>query len=99
MTQLILILNFSVSNYLPLIRRDSVTHMHDLAVYAKLPFGRDSSPENSTIFNCILTGFTFSSVLLLFPLLMTFFIFIHGIMTNIVFFVCEKQVNNLPLVF
>ena len=94
MTQLslTLVLNFSVSDYLPLMRRDSVTHMHGLAVYVKeeLPFGRDSSPENSTIFNCILTGFTSSSVLLLFPLLMTFFIFIHGVMMNIVFFVCEN---------
>ena len=32
--------NFSVRDYLPLIRNDSSTHMHDLAVYLKegLPF-------------------------------------------------------------
>ena len=32
--------NFSVRGYFPLIRRDSVTHMHGLAVYVKegLPF-------------------------------------------------------------
>ena len=42
--------NFSVRGYLPLIRIDSNTHMHGLAVYVKegLPFARDLSPENST---------------------------------------------------
>ena len=47
MTQLIV--NFSVRGYLPLIRKDSVTHMHGLAVYVKegLPFARDLSLENS----------------------------------------------------
>ena len=41
--------NFSVTGYLPLIRKDSGTHMHGLAVYVKegLPFARDSSLENS----------------------------------------------------
>ena len=40
--------NFSVRGYLPLIRKDSSTHMHGLAVYAKgLPFARDLSLENS----------------------------------------------------
>ena len=41
--------NFSVRDYLPLIRKDSVTHMHGLAVYVKkgFPFGRDLSLENS----------------------------------------------------
>ena len=41
--------NFSVRGYLPLIRKDSTTHMHDLAVFVKegLPFARDLSLENS----------------------------------------------------
>ena len=41
--------NFSVRGYLPLIRKDSGTHMHGLAVYVKerLPFVRDVSLENS----------------------------------------------------
>ena len=41
--------NFSVRGYLPLIRKDSGTHMHGLAVYVKegLPFTRDLSLENS----------------------------------------------------
>ena len=41
--------NFSVRGYLPLIQKDSSTHMHCLAVYVKegLPFARDLSLENS----------------------------------------------------
>ena len=41
--------NFSVTGYLPLIRKDSSTHMHGLAVYVKegLPFAWDLSLENS----------------------------------------------------
>ena len=41
--------NFSVRGYLPLIRKDSSTHMHGLAVSVKegLPFARDLSLENS----------------------------------------------------
>ena len=41
--------NFSVRGYLPLIRKDSITHIHDLAVYVKegLPFAQDLSLENS----------------------------------------------------
>ena len=40
---------FPVRGYLPLIRMDSITHMHGLAVYVKegLPFARDLSLENS----------------------------------------------------
>ena len=41
--------NFSGRGYLPLIWKDSVTHMHGLAVYVKerLPFAQDLSLENS----------------------------------------------------
>ena len=41
--------NFSVRGYLPLIRKDSVTHVHGLDVYVKkgLPFARDLSLESS----------------------------------------------------
>ena len=41
--------NFSVRGYLPLIRKDSTTHIHGLAVYVKErpPFARDLSLENS----------------------------------------------------
>ena len=41
--------NFSVRGYLPLVGKDSSTHMHDLSVYMKegLPFAKDLSLENS----------------------------------------------------
>ena len=41
--------NFSVKGYLPLIPKDSSTHMHGLAVYVKegFPFAWDLSLENS----------------------------------------------------
>ena len=41
--------NFSVGGYLPLIRKDSSTYMHGLAVYVRegLSFARDLSLENS----------------------------------------------------
>ena len=41
--------NFYVRVYLPLIRKDSNTHMHGVAVFVKegLPFARDLSLENS----------------------------------------------------
>ena len=41
--------NFSMRGYLPLIRKDSGTHMHGLTVYVTegLPFARDLSLENS----------------------------------------------------
>ena len=41
--------NFSLRGYLPLIQKDSSTHMHGLAVYVKegLPFAQDLSLENS----------------------------------------------------
>ena len=44
--------NFSMRGYLPLIRKDSSTHMQGLAVYVKegLPFAQDVSLENSADF-------------------------------------------------
>ena len=41
--------NFSGRGYLPLIKKDSTTHMHGLAVYVKewLPFAWDLSLETS----------------------------------------------------
>ena len=41
--------NFSLRGYLSLIRKDSITHMHGLAVYVKegLSFAHDLSLENS----------------------------------------------------
>ena len=73
--------NFSVKSYLPLIQEDSSTHMHGLAVYLKegLPFAWDVSLENSAdSLIMLLIGFTSLIVLLLFPLSITFFVFVHG---------------------
>ena len=44
--------NFSVRGYLPLIQKDSVTHMHGLVVYVieRCPFAWDLSLENSANF-------------------------------------------------
>ena len=72
--------NFSVRGYLPLIRKDSRTHMHGLAVYVKegLPFAQDLSLENSADSYLFSTGFTSLSALFLFPLSITFFSFVHG---------------------
>ena len=40
--------NFSVRGYPPLIQKDSITHMHRLAIYVRgLPFARDLSLQNS----------------------------------------------------
>ena len=41
--------NYSVRGYLPLIRKDAITHLHGLAVYVKegLPFVQDLFLENS----------------------------------------------------
>ena len=73
--------NFSVKSYLPLIQEDSSTHMHGLAVYLKegLPFAWDVSLENSAdSLIMLLIGFTSLIVLLLFPLSITFFVFVHN---------------------
>ena len=52
--------NFSVRGYLPLIQKDSVIHMHGLAVYVKegLPFVSDLSLENSPHSYLFSTSFT-----------------------------------------
>ena len=73
--------NFSVRGYLPLIWKDSSTYMHDLTVYVKerpsLCMGLMSQKlyRFSIMFS---TGFTSLGVLLLFPLLIAFFVFMHG---------------------
>ena len=73
--------NFSVRVYLPLIRKDSSTHMHSLAVSVKegLYFAQDVSLEKLCRFLLMfLTGFTSVSALLLFPLVINFFVLVHS---------------------
>ena len=59
--------NFSVTSYLPLICKDSIAHMHGLAVYVKdgLSFAQDLHLENSTdltfVFDWPLSGLLYQS--------------------------------------
>ena len=80
--------NFSVRGYLPLIRKDSITHMHGLAVYMKegLPFARDLSLENSAdsclcfrlaLLHSVQCLTSFSSIDYLFRLYARFLIICH----------------------
>ena len=66
--------NFSERGYLPLIRKDSVTHVLGLADYNKegLPFALDLSLENSLDPYLFSTNFNPFNVLLPFPLSITF---------------------------
>ena len=66
--------NFSVRGYLPLIQKDSSTPMHGLAVYVKGLISR----KIYRLLIMFLTGLTSLSALLLFPLLITFFVFVHS---------------------
>ena len=70
---------FSVKGYLPLIQKDSITHIHGLAVYVKegLPFAGDFSLENSTD-SYRSNWLLLCSVSYFFPLLITFFVFMPG---------------------
>ena len=72
--------NLSLRGSLPLIREDSVTHMHGPAVYVKegVPFARDLSLDNSADSYLCFRLALLSSALLLFPLSITFFLFVHG---------------------
>ena len=63
--------NFSLRGYLPSIRKDSLIHMHGLAVYVKegLPFAWDIIFRKLSRFLLMfLIGLTSLSVFLLFPL-------------------------------
>ena len=72
--------SYSVRHSLHLIWKDSTTNIHGLAVHVEeqLPFRFDLSLENSVHSYLFLTGFTSLNVLLPFPLLITFFTFLHG---------------------
>ena len=71
--------NFSVRGYLPLVGKDSSAHMHGLAVqsyaWSVMCMISSSLCRFLLLFS---TCFTSLSVLLLFPLSITFFVFVHG---------------------
>ena len=71
--------NFSVRGYLPLIRKNSSTHMHGLTVYVKEDFCTGLISGKLCRFLLMFsTCFTSLSVLLLFPLSITFFVIMHS---------------------
>ena len=71
--------NFSVTGYLPLIQKDSSTHMHGLAVERRSSFCTQLISRKLCKFLLMFsTCFTSLSVLLLFPLSITFFIIMHS---------------------
>ena len=72
--------NFYVRPYLSLIQKDSGTHMHGLKVNVKegLPFRTELISRKLCRFLLMfLTCFTSLSVLLLFPLMIIFFLFVN----------------------
>ena len=68
--------NFSVRAYLPLIRKDSSTHMHGLAFDVK----KDLLLHKTDLRFLLMfsTDFTSLTVLLLFPLWINFFVVVHS---------------------
>ena len=73
--------NVSLRAYLPLIQKDSVIHIHGLAVYVKegLAFAQDLYLENSVdsyVFNWLC--FIQCSAFLIFPRSIIFFIFVNN---------------------
>ena len=72
--------NFSVRRYLPLIQKDSSTHMDGLTVYVKERYFFRTELISRKLCRFLLmvsTGFTLLSVLHLFPLMITFSLFVH----------------------
>ena len=73
-------INYSVRGYLLLIRKDSATYMHGLAVCVKegFPFKWGLSLQNSLDSYLFSTGFISFGALLLFPLSFAVFVLVHG---------------------
>ena len=77
--------NFSVRGYLPLIRKDSSAHMHRRSLCERKIYFYTGLISRKFLFLkfcrflfMFLAGFTSLSVLLHFPLSITFFSFVHG---------------------
>ena len=72
--------NFSVTGYLPLIQKVSSNHIHGLTVYVKegASFCMGLISRKLWRFFMFSTSFTSLIVLLLLPLLITFYSFVHG---------------------
>ena len=73
--------NFSARRYLPLIRKDSSTDMNGLKVFVKegISFRTETISRKLCRFLLrFLAGFTSLSVVLLFPLMITFILFVRN---------------------
>ena len=83
--------NFSVRGYLPLIQKDSSTHMHGLAVYVKgLSFAPDLSLENSAnSYFCFLLALLHS---------VTFFFFLYRSSYSSLCMVFDSIASNIDKV-
>ena len=85
--------NFSVTVYLPLIRKDSSTHMHGLAVYVKegLPFAKDLSLENSAdSYLCFRLALLHS---------VSYFFFLYRSPSSLLYTVFDSISSNMDLTF
>ena len=72
--------NLSVRGYLPLMRKDSSTHMHGLTVLCERRTSFCTGVISRKLWRFLLkfsTGFTSLSVLLLSPMSITFFFLVH----------------------
>ena len=71
--------HFSVRGYLPIIWKDSITYMHGVTIYVKygLAFAWDLSLKNYED-SCLYFDCLYFTHCLLFPLLITFFVFMHS---------------------
>ena len=84
--------NFSVRAYLPLIQNDSSTYAWSCSLFE----GRTSfytglvSRKLCRFLLMLLTGFTSFSVLLLFLLSITFFVFVHGFLFYFILHRCDS---------
>ena len=80
---------FFVRGYLPLVGKDSSTHMHGLTVYVKegLLFALDFSRKLCRFLLLFSTGFTSLSVLLLFHRSINFFVFVHSLCLHVQFLI------------
>ena len=85
--------NFFVRRYLPLVQKDSSTHMHGLPVHVNegLPFAQELSLENSTdSYLCFRLALLYSVSYFFFCYRSPFFILVHGFLFQFQFSISSK---------
>ena len=98
--------HFSVRGYLPLIWKDSCTHMHSLTFYMKkgLPFPQDLSLEKpSYSYLCFQLALYFTQCLTSFSSINHFFIFVLGFLFYFIdifhiSFLFHRSISNIDVV-